>query len=747
MGERMKQLFFHSGRPVVAEVSPPAVTPGRVLVAVHYSAVSAGTEGSALAESGRSLLSRALEKRSRVDRVVKAIRRGDLDDVRARFERLAARGDAWIVPGYSAAGVVQAVGEGVADFAPGDRVAVAGAGYAMHADLVSVPRNLVARAPDRLSLAHASTVALGAIALQAVRRADARVGETALVLGLGLLGQMTARILVACGCRVIAWDPRPERIALASAHGVVGLAASEVAHVPAAVAALTAGHGADQVILAAPAGAGTVEMAAQSSRRAGLLVLLGDTPVAVARETAYARELTIRMSTSYGPGRYDPRYEEEGHDYPFAHVRWSENRNMAAWLDLLAGGRVSIDDLILAIRDLDQAADSYLALRRGALESLGLIFRHENAEKSLSPSPQASSSARTSGEVSSSVPGVSSGIAASPAVSRAPLPTPIRIAMLGTGAYTAGSILPALVQLGDKVKLEILAGSVPARRDPLAKQFGFARATESYEEAATASGIDLVVVATRHDQRAALIAPALQAGRAVFSEKPLAISHAEIDRIEAALRPDSMLCVGFNRRFAPAVARLQKELTPRNGPLQIAYRVQAGRLPETHWIRGAQGGGRLIGEAVHMVDLFRALAGAPLERAWVMAGGAAANASASESDAAADNFALGFRYADGSLATLLYTSRGSSEHPKERLEVHWDGRSMELDNFTRLTEAGRRAPLWESPAPSKGQPQMWRTIVAALLEGAPAPIPVSELLETSRTVVELERLRAGRARD
>ncbi|MFH1145131.1 MAG: bi-domain-containing oxidoreductase [Candidatus Eisenbacteria bacterium] len=744
---------------MVAEVGGPGMASGRVEVEVHFSAVSSGTEGSILSESGRTFVSRVIEKRRSADRIWKALRRRDLSDVRTRFERLASRGQTWIVPGYSASGIVRACGPEASIFAPGDRVAVAGAGYATHADLVTVPQNLVVRVPDGLSLAPASTAAVGAIALQAIRRADSRIGETVLVLGLGLIGQITSRILVAAGCRVLGWDPRAERLHLAATHGITALSIDGIHDVPAAVAALTAGQGADQVILAAAAGGEAVEAAARAARRAGALVLLGDTPVTVARETAYMRELDIRMSTSYGPGRYDRRYEEDGQDYPFAYVRWTENRNMVAWLELLAAGRVVIDDLIRAVRDMDEAGAAYLALRQGTLESLGLIFRHRDAASTsievaagvvgaatgaaaAQPAETAAAGSGSTAPSSAFIPSSAPISPSAPIARRAPRSTPLRVAVLGTGAYATSGILPALVTLGGRIKFELLAGTVPARRDPLARQYEFARTSSSYEDAAGDPDTDLVVVVTRHDRRADLIVPALRTGHAVFTEKPLALRADEIGRIAAELeRGGGFLMIGFNRRFAPGVARLREMLAGRRGPLQMAYRVQAGMLPEGHWVRGPQGGGRLVGEGVHMIDLFRALVAAPLEGAWVVPGGGAAGAAAA--DPGADNFQIGLRYADGSTATLLYTSRGSVHHPKERLEVHWDGRSIELDNYAALHESGRKALLWQAPGPRKGQPEMWQACVEALLSGGPAPIPAEEIFETSRAVLALERARRG----
>jgi predicted dehydrogenase/threonine dehydrogenase-like Zn-dependent dehydrogenase len=732
----MKALFFQAGRPILADVPPPGAGRGRVEVELHYSAVSPGTEAAQLERGGRSALALALEKRRRVDRLWAALRRRDLDDIRARVRRLAERASARVASGYSAAGLVRAVGDGVERFAPGDRVAVAGAGYALHADVVSVPVNLVVPVPASLDLLPASTVALGAIALQAVRRAEPRIGETVVVLGLGMLGQLAARILRAGGCRVLGWDPLPERATLAAHSGCEILSADTLADVPACVAAMTNGMGADQVIVAAAAGAVATEAGARSTRRSGTLVLLGDTPVAVDRAVAYERELTIRLSTSYGPGRYDPRYEEEGIDYPFAHVRWTENRNLSAWLDLLASGRVSIDDLLRAVRDLEDAAEAYVALRQGTLPSLGLIFRHRAADRE-----------HDAGIVPSVGSAQRAGVSPSPAARAEDgdrsggggpqVAAPLRVAMLGTGDYAAGVILPALAAMGGRVRLELLAGTTPARRDPLAQRHGFARTLASYADAAVDPDSDLIVIATRHDDHAALIVRALEAGRAVYCEKPVALTADEIERVAAALgRAGAFLAVGFNRRFAPAVVRLRAEWSGRRGPLQIAYRVQAGRLPREHWIRGAAGGGRLIGECVHMIDLCRCLTGAPLVQAWVAPGGAGP-----DEDPAADNFVLGLRYADGSIATILYTSRGAVAHTKERIEVHVDGRSFEIDNFTALRESGRRAPLWSAPAPQKGQRELWRACVDGLLEGCGAPIPAEEILETSRAAIALEAAR------
>ncbi|MFN8548607.1 MAG: Gfo/Idh/MocA family oxidoreductase [Candidatus Eisenbacteria bacterium] len=517
----------------------------------------------------------------------------------------------------------------------------------------------------------------------------------------------------------MAWDPDADRLALAASIGAEPLLSRDSEEVAEATTRATRGRGADQVILAASAGPAAVASAALATRRHGVLVLLGLTPVSVPREIAYERELDLRMSTSYGPGRYDPEYEERGRDYPFAHVRWTEGRNVEAYLELLARGRISLDGLFEQIDGLEKAAEGYARLRaKGAAP--GLIFRYEEGTRRAEASPAATSS----GAARSAV-----------APARGPTAAPVRVAVLGVGGYTANSILPELARLEGRARLVLLAGSVPARREPLARAHKFERTSERYEDAAVDPAVELVVIATRHDRHAALIERALAAGRAVFCEKPLALTAAEIERIASALaaRADAFLTLGFNRRFAPTVVRWREELRARRGPLHLDYRVQAGPLPEGHWLRTAEGGGRLLGEAVHMIDLLRHLVGQPLEAAQVMGGG-----SGPDRDPGADNFQLMLRYRDGSTGSLLYTSRGSNKHPKERIEGHWDGRTIELDDFTALREAGRNDLLWSAPRADKGQRGLWSACLDALLRGAPSPTPSDELLETARAAVALD---------
>jgi predicted dehydrogenase/threonine dehydrogenase-like Zn-dependent dehydrogenase len=711
----MKQVLLRSGAVVVEEVPAPSPGPREILVRVGYSCVSAGTELAGLRTSALPLYRRALRQPEYVRRALQMIR--DEGVVRT-WERVSGKLAAGSPTGYSVAGEVIEVGSQVEGFRAGDRVACAGAGIANHAELVSVPVNLAVAVPANLDLAAASTVTLGAIALQGVRRCQPTLGESIVVLGLGLLGQLTAQLLRTNGCRVIGVDVNPARIEMARQLGL------EIGFDPAAgdwvaeVLRYTNGLGADAVIVTASSSSSEViAQALRCCRRKARAVVVGDVNLQIERADLYAKELDLLISTSYGPGRYDPMYEEGGQDYPLPYVRWTENRNMQAYLSMLAAGTVKLEPLRAGVFDVDRAADAYEALRTDGrmIATLAYPPRPEAARRTV---PTAHTT-------------VNSGV--------------IGVAVVGAGGFAQGIHLPNLVKLRDQFALRAVVGRGGANAKAVATHYGAAYATTSLAEALADPQVHLVLIATRHDQHAALALAALKAAKHVFVEKPLAITPAELDAIEQFYDEHSgaapLLMTGFNRRFSPAIAALRTALRERSAPLLINYRMNAGYLPATHWAHGPEGGGRNIGEACHVYDLFQAITGSTWIECQALSIGAQAGQYRSD-----DNFVVNARYADGSLCSVTYTALGAREYPKERMDVFCDGAVLSLDDYRSLTIAGRKGPQWSSRSVQKGQFEELQALGRALRAGGEWPIALSDQLAATRLSFAVERaLQSGRA--
>ncbi len=707
----MKQVLQAAGggRTRVADVPEPAVRRGGVLVATEWSLISAGTERLVIDLATKSLLGKAKARPDLVKKTLEKLRReGLLATYRAVSGRLA--GD---VPlGYSAAGRVIAVGEGVSGIAVGDRVACAGAGYANHAEVISVPRNLVAPVPVGLSSRDACVATMGAIALHGVRTADVRLGEVVVVIGLGLLGQLAVQFLRASGARVVALDLDPERVRIA---GNLGAEAAVCSEDPGPIVrGMTGGHGADAALVCAGSESSEpLALAARLLRRAGVVTLVGATGMDLDRRTFYPNELSLRMSTSYGPGRYDAHYEEQGIDYPYAYVRWTEGRNLRAVMDFVANGSVDLDPLMTHEFAIGDAARAYeIVTGDGGEPFMGILLRY-GAEAT----PLAASGLASSGADSVAAPGA-------------------RIGMVGAGLFATGVLLPALRSAGGAFQAVSTASGATA--DAVARTFGFARVARSSDEVVAADDVDAIVVATRHDSHAALVAAALRAGKACFVEKPLAIERAGLDDVlEAMAERPGLVCVGFNRRFAPAIRALSEALAQRSSPLHARYRINAGRMPDGHWtLDPAVGGGRILGEVCHFVDLLAFLARAPVTHVQAVPIGD-------------DGVCATLRFGDGSTATLDYLSGGAAGLPKECLDVHWEGRSFVLDDFRELTEfgAGKSERLW-SGSQDKGHGAEIAAFVAAVKNGGPSPVPFGEAVASTRATFAIaEATRAGRVVD
>lgn len=702
----MKQVLqdLKSGETLLVETPAPQVTPGHLLIATRASLLSAGTERMLLEFGQAGLLDKARQQPDKVRQVLAKVRTDGLFEtvaaVRAKLEQP-------LPMGYCNAGRVIALGAGVTEFRVGDRVATNGP----HAEIVRVPRNLCARIPDGVAEEQATFAVIGAIALQGLRLAAPTFGEVFVVSGLGLIGLLAVQLLRANGCRVIGIDPDARRLALAEQFGAVPIRLDEGVDVVAEATRLSGGRGVDGVLIAASTSSSDpVRQAAQMSRKRGRIVLLGVTGLELSRADFYEKELSFQVSCSYGPGRYDPGYEDRGNDYPLGLVRWTEQRNFEAVLDAMAAGQLDTGALITNRFDIAQAPAAYATLGEDR-SALGIVLTYP-ASNSVAPARAVL---------------LRPGVAA--------VPGQVVVGAIGAGNYASRVLLPAFASAGMVMDTLVTTGS--AQTLPVAKKLKF-RQVATEVEAALAADVNLVVIATRHDSHAGLAAQALRAGKHVFVEKPAAVTREQLLHLETtyaetrALACPPSLTVGFNRRFSPHIQHVRQLLSTRRAPKAFVYTVNAGAIPATHWTQDAEaGGGRLVGEACHFIDLLRFLAGAPI---------AAARASALRDHSTrtpADTLALQLEFADGSLGSIQYLANGAREFPKERLEVFCGGGVLRVDNFRRLEAFGwPGAGTTRGWRQDKGQGAMAIALSERLAQGGEPLIPAEELFDVARVALD-----------
>jgi predicted dehydrogenase/threonine dehydrogenase-like Zn-dependent dehydrogenase len=700
----LKQILqsLKTGDTEVAEVPCPAAKRGQVLIGTSRTLVSAGTERM-LVEFGKAgWIDKARQQPEKVRMVLDKIKTdGLMPTVEAVFNKL----DQPLPLGYCNVGRVVDVGAGVTVFGVGDRVASNG----KHAEVVSVPVNLCAKVPDSVSDDEAAFTVLGAIALQGIRLVQPTLGECVVVTGLGLIGLVTVQLLRAQGCRVLGLDFHADKLALARQFGaeVVNLAAGE--DPVAAAQRFSRGRGVDAVIITASSKSNEpVHQAALMCRKRGRIVLVGVTGLELSRADFFEKELTFQVSCSYGPGRYDPNYEDKGNDYPVGFVRWTEQRNFEAVLDMMASGALDIKPLISHRFAIDEAEQAY-ALVGGAGPSLGILLEYPQDERS------APAARRQTVEL---CPKVSAAAGAGRA----------SVAFIGSGNYATAVLIPAFKATGARLKTVASGGGASGLH--AGRKFGFEATTTETSSVLADADVNTLVITTRHDSHARLVCEALRAGKHVFVEKPLALRLDELAEIEAAHgEGQAMLMVGFNRRFAPQVRKIKALLGAVAGPKTFVMTVNAGAIPADHWTQDAEvGGGRIVGEACHFIDLLRFLADVPIAESRRM-----------DMDSAThDTVTLQLRFADGSMGTVHYFANGSKAFPKERLEVFAGGRVLQLDNFRRLTGFGwpgfSKMNLWRQ---DKGQKACAQAFVDAIEAGAAPPIPLEEIMEVSRLSIEL----------
>lgn len=710
----MRQLLqsLGNGETSIVDAPVPAAIPGTVVIASHVSLISAGTERM-LVDFGRSsMLGKARRQPEKVrmvlDKVVADGLFATLDAVRSKLAQP-------IPLGYCNAGTVVEVGEGVQGLRPGDRVVSNGS----HAELVRVPANLCAKVPDGVSDDAAAFTVVGAIGLQGIRLLSPGLGEAIAVTGVGLIGLLAVQLLVAQGCRVLAIDIDAEKLRLARSFGAETCNPAQGDDPVAAGLAFSRGRGMDGVLIAAStASSDPVAQAARMSRKRGRIVLVGSTGLELNRADFYEKELSFQVSCSYGPGRYDPAYEEGGQDYPAAFVRWTEQRNFEAVLDMLADRRIDVGPLISRRVPFEQAASGYdLLAADKAL--LGVLLDYSGGEEAVP--------ART----------VALGFTAS-AMARPGAPV---CGFIGGGNYASRVLIPAFRAAGARLRTIATSGGLSGAIQGRAS--GFEQASTDVDAIFSDPAINVVSIVTRHDQHASLVCRALDANKHVFVEKPLALTGAEVDAIRAAYaRAQSVgnapgVMVGFNRRFAPHVVRMKELIAGIREPKSFIMTMNAGAIPAGHWTHDPRtGGGRIVGEACHLIDLMRFLANAPIVSVQARRMGENAAEAIVEDKAA---IILGF--ADGSFGTIHYLANGSTRFPKERVEIFCAGRVLQLDNFRRLTGYGwpgfRRMGGWRQ---DKGQKACAAAFLRAVESGGPMPISAEEIFEVADASIRIAEM-------
>lgn len=712
----MNQLTqkLKSGEMVVQELPWPQLGEGMVLVRNHYSLISAGTEGSTVKTARASLLAKARQRPQQVKQVLDVLRKqGPVHTYRAVMKKL----DAYSPLGYSSAGEVIEVGQAVTEFAVGDRVACAGAGYANHAEIVSVPVNLCVKLPADADLRRAAYNTLGAIALQGVRQADLRLAEVCAVIGLGLIGQITCLLLRASGVRVIGIDVDAAAVATAGKHSADLAMVREEAGIAERVAAFSGGRGVDAIIITAGTSSfDPINFAGEIARKKGRVVVVGAVPTGFDRDPHYYRkELELRMSCSYGPGRYDPEYEEKGIDYPAAYVRWTEKRNMEAFQELLAAGRIDLDYLSTHEFSLDQAPQAYDMVVSRSEPFLGIMIKYD---------------------VSRTVQRQRVVVAASRPVEK------VGVAFIGAGSYAQGNLLPTLPKDDPGIVLRGVMTSSGTTSKRVAERFGFEFCTSNEADILGNTEVNTVFIATRHNSHGEYVLKAMRAGKHVFVEKPLCLSLDELQQVTALYGSqlstlNSVLMVGFNRRFAPLAAELKKRIG--RGPMSMLYRVNAGSIPSGNWIQDrAVGGGRLVGEVCHFMDFLTYVCGSLPVQVYASA--------LPDPNHLSDTLAINLEFANGSIGTISYFANGPKSLEKEYFEAYQGGTTTILRDFRELEvhNGGKpfRQRLWTQ---DKGQGQMVRSFLQRVREGGHSPIPFDELYAVTLATFAAQRSITERA--
>lgn len=707
----MKQLIqnFKTGALYVDEVPLPALSGGMVLVENRFSLISAGTERSTVKTAKANLLGKARQRPDLVAQVLQNIRK---EGLHATLEKVRTKLDSLKALGYSTAGIVAASMDTGGYFKPGERVACAGQDYASHAEVVSVPQNLVARIPDNVSFEEASFTTLGAIALQGVRQAEPQLGENVCVIGLGLLGQITCQLLKANGCKVMGIDMSGHLSELARKLGADEAVRRDYPDLKTMVNDFTHGYGFDSIIItAASASNDPIELSAEIARKKGKIVVVGAVGMDIPRDPHfYRKELELRISCSYGPGRYDVNYEEQGMDYPYGYVRWTEQRNMEAFLQLLSQKRLDLQSLITHRFEIDQAEAAYdIVLGKVQEPHIGILLSYPaNDRKFLTLTP----------------------VRNQPAGS-------LRIGFIGAGSFAQSYLIPPASRCGAVLDTVVTSKGITAKN--VAAKFSFSNASSDSGDIINNPDINIVFIATPHDLHASYTLACLEAGKSVFVEKPLALNEDELGAIKDLIdRKGGNLMVGFNRRFSPVAAALKARLGRSVQPLIINYRINAGFIPKEHWTQQPSGGGRILGEVCHFLDLMQFFTESVPKKIY-----AASIDYENEMVKNDDNIGVVIHFRNGSIGTLTYVAGGDKSLPKERVEIFGNGKAGIIHDFRKgeIYEGNKRSEL---KLEGKGHKQEVELFLAAVKGGLEMPISFESIWYTTMATFRiLDSLRTG----
>lgn len=704
----MKQVFVKKGQIILEEIPAPVVSDNSVLVKVMYSCISAGTEMIGVNESGKSLIKKMVEQPKKVKIALNMIKVQGIDSVLNKVKAM----DIERPTGYSASGIIIGIGKNIRDLKLGDRVACSGAGIAHHAEYIDVPRNLVMRVPKELSFDLASTVTLGGIAMQGVRRAGVALGEIVAVIGMGILGQLTMQMLKASGCRVIGIDIDDRRQQIAKDCGCDFIFNSMKCDILKEVENVTEGYGVDVTIITAATNSSKIlSEAFNICKKKGKVVLVGVIGKEFNREDMYKKELDFIISTSYGPGRYDAIYEEKGIDYPYAYIRWTENRNMEEYLKLVNEGKIVLNKLIERVYAIDEASAAYEELKNAEIKPLIVLLKYDEEETKIERTILVNKEfIKKAGK--------------------------INVAIIGAGEFAKGVHLPNLKKLKDIYNIYAIMSRTGNNAIAIAEEYGAKYATTDYSLILDDDEVDMVMICTRHNLHSEMALQAMKKGKAVFIEKPMALNEEELEEVLKTIEETKVpYTVGFNRRFSKYAVEAKKHVKNRINPMIINYQMNAGYIPLDHWVHAVEGGGRIIGECCHIFDLFNYFTDSEVYSISVD------NITPSTKNISLrDNLVATLKYKDGSICTLTYTALGNNKVSKEFCQIYYDGKIIIIDDYKELNGYGIKVTNVKSLTSDKGQCEELIEFSKAIKSGENYPIPLSKLEEATRVSFLVEGL-------